>query len=121
MMSESGRKTDTGDNILLDDDFKSGEIFASERQRALNHIAYCAKKHPDSVGLANECGVVVFLNGRAALRFGGTFGTTDGKRWPSKSQLLYVVCRAICPVIKAAKEGQLPEFTEKEKYVLYRE
>ena len=113
--------TNTGDRIVIDDDFKIGEIFASERQRALRHISNCAKKYPESAGRANECGVVVFLNGRAAFRVGGTFGSSDGSRWPTKSQLLEVVCRAIDPVINAASEGKLKEFNEEEKYVLYRE
>lgn len=122
-MTESGKKADGGEDILIDNDFKCGEVFASERQRALRHIDFVRRKHVSEgrfdTANANECGVVVFLNGRAALRFGGTFSCTS--RWPSKSALMDVVFRSIYPVMKSSKEGVLQEFTEKEKYVLYRE
>lgn len=117
-MEETGKKTLTGERILIDDTFKVGEIIPSERTRSLTHLALCELRHPESKGVAFDCGMVICINGRTAMRIGGTFGTKDNKL-PNKNDVLNVMCRIMRDFIHVAQAGKLGDFTEQEKYQLF--
>lgn len=117
-MKDTGEKSANVDPILVDDSLKVGEIIPSERTRSLAHLELCERKYPDAKGVAFDCGVVICVNGRTAMRIGGTFGMNDGTI-PTKSCLLNVICRALKPFIELERSGQLADFTEQEKYQLF--
>ena len=117
-MHDTGNKSANGDPILVDHSLKVGEIIPSERTRSLAHLEFCERKYPESKGHAFDCGMVICINGRTAMRLGGTFGITDN-RLPNKADVLNVMCRALKPLMDAERAGQLVDFTEQETYQLF--
>jgi len=104
--------------LTIDTEYQVGEIDTRERAVSLKHIKLQRKMGMPKEMDAYDIGLTITINGRHVHHLGATIGIAKGKPM-TRHQVMQVVGRCIIPYIDPSTRNTMPEFTERERFVLF--